>query len=521
MDSRFWHLPWSTVSTRSGLLALCAISAVLLALLLWRKLLSGRITLPGIPRLRGHPIFGVVPSLFRDGLPKLVDSLIKAAGDDDVAYCWVGNATFVAISDPKLIRDAFSLPESVMRRENPRANGSPFTNLRRFVGPSLFNFVGTEATVARAAYAPILTGAAALENNCEFLLGLCEKHVDRVANSSPILQRDLKRLADDFAMDLWGQFLFEMSDAHLDAGDLLRSTTSGIADLVIDVRHNFFHDLKARIGLPDPPEDELVKNFAEIVQTRLVHIARKEQSGAKMTFNTLRKFCIATGGPKDGPFNPGTYGLARQGLFGGHQTIGLIIPWTVYELNRNVECMQKVQTELKAFCPSGSLEGLSVKDFENGTPYLDAVIAEVHRLHSAVHSTSRVVVSEVRMVSSKGKQILLVPGTRLYISFHHLHANERLWGPDVHQFVPERFLDEKRKTKEHFMPFGYGKRMCVGFKFAELAAKLYLILLLRNYEVTMKNFGQIPRFTGFLDVEKPFPFTVKKFHYAVPEAWWK
>jgi len=88
--------------------------------------------------------------------------------------------------------------------------------------------------------------------------------------------------------------------------------------------------------------------------------------------------------------------------------------------------------------------------------------------------------------------MVLTPGMRLYISFHHLHTNPRLWGNDVGQFVPEQFLDENRQTKEYFMPFGFGERMCVGFKFAELAAKLNPIILLRNYDVTMKNFGQIP-----------------------------
>jgi hypothetical protein len=396
-----------------------------------------------------------------------------------------------------------------MLREKPLESGSPFTNLRRFVGPSLFNFVGEEARVARAAYAPILTGVKALENNCQFLLQLCEKHINRISNSSA-LRRDLKRLADDFAMDLWGQFLFEMPDAHLDAGDLLRSTTDSIAEVVIDVRHNFLHGLKAKVGLPDPVEDKLVRDFAVVVQSRLDHIIRKEQSGVKMVFSTLRKFCTATGGPSDGAFNAATYGLARQGLFGGHQTIGLIIPWTVYELNRNADCMRKVQAELNAFAPAGSLEGLSLKELETGTPYLGAVIAEVHRLHSAVHATSRVVMKDHRMVASSGKQILLTPGMRLYLSFYHLHTNPRLWGDDVGQFVPERFLFDDRNTKDHFMPFGFGKRMCVGFRFAELAAKLYLILMLRNYDVTMEDFEQVPRFTGFLDVEKPFPFAIQR-----------
>jgi cytochrome P450 len=112
------------------------------------------------------------------------------------------------------------------------------------------------------------------------------------------------------------------------------------------------------------------------------------------------------------------------------------------------------------------------------------------------------------MVSSRRKPIVLTPGMRLYISFHQLRTNPRLWGDDVGQFVPERFLDENRQTKEYFMPFGFGERMCVGFKFAELAAKLsnpFAAKLRRNDG----EFWADTRFTDFLDV-KLFPFTIQK-----------
>jgi hypothetical protein len=69
-------------------------------------------SLRGIRQLQGHPVFGVVPSLFRDGLPKLVASLIMAGGDDDIAYCWVGTVTFVVISDPSSSETSFLSPRA-------------------------------------------------------------------------------------------------------------------------------------------------------------------------------------------------------------------------------------------------------------------------------------------------------------------------------------------------------------------------------------------------------------------------
>jgi cytochrome P450 len=82
-------------------------------------------------------------------------------------------------------------------------------------------------------------------------------------------------------------------------------------------------------------------------------------------------------------------------------------------------------------------------------------------------------------------------------------------GPDSLEFAPERFLGKLHSYDKHFMPFGFGTRSCVGYKFPILAVKIYLCLLLRNHEVVIENFDQELRWTALLGVEKPFPFMVR------------
>jgi cytochrome P450 len=51
------------------------------------------------------------------------------------------------------------------------------------------------------------------------------------------------------------------------------------------------------------------------------------------------------------------------------------------------------------------------------------------------------------------------------MSAYNLHFDESLWGPDVHDFIPERWLNrEDEKLDQWLAPFSKGARSCVGQK---------------------------------------------------------
>ena len=80
---------------------------------------------------------------------------------------------------------------------------------------------------------------------------------------------------------------------------------------------------------------------------------------------------------------------------------------------------------------------------------------------------------------------LIPSGTACLFSNEILGRDLRFFGPDPESFVPERWLDESRKRPHPFSvrPFGFGRRLCLGKRFAELEMQLAIIRILRSFRV--------------------------------------
>lgn len=61
-------------------------------------------------------------------------------------------------------------------------------------------------------------------------------------------------------------------------------------------------------------------------------------------------------------------------------------------------------------------------------------------------------------------------------------SNE-LWD-EAEKFKPERFIKNGRFVKpEHFLPFGGGRRSCMGYKMVQLITFAIITNLLQNYDI--------------------------------------
>lgn len=138
----------------------------------------------------------------------------------------------------------------------------------------------------------------------------------------------------------------------------------------------------------------------------------------------------------------------------------------MYHLAKNPEKQQKLREEVLGKLPerSSHLNSQNMANF----PYLRACIKEAARLNPVTLGNIRTLPHDVVMsgyLIPKGFEVTTSNNTLMRDDTYYKEAN---------QFIPERFLKSsndleiKGKHPYVYLPFGFGPRMCVGRRFAEL-----------------------------------------------------
>ena len=161
-------------------------------------------------------------------------------------------------------------------------------------------------------------------------------------------------------------------------------------------------------------------------------------------------------------------------MFGGFHTSSNTAAWACLELARHPQYQREVIEEVDAVYGSG--EDLSFTSLRE-MPVLEGFVNETLRLHPPLLTLMRQVVNQPFEYKGNSFEV----GTNLVISPYVSHRLPEHF-PD-----PERF-DPHRAQPEHLfasIPFGGGKRKCVGNAFAFLQVKSILTALLSRYELSL------------------------------------
>ncbi|KFZ08216.1 hypothetical protein V501_06058 [Pseudogymnoascus sp. VKM F-4519 (FW-2642)] len=151
-------------------------------------------------------------------------------------------------------------------------------------------------------------------------------------------------------------------------------------------------------------------------------------------------------------------------LAAGHETTATAMIWAIYLLGLHPAIQTRLRAEVRAGLPSpDSGDSITAADIER-LPYLNAVCAEVLRHHSPVPMTLR-----EANVNTSIQGVPVPKGTMLYLVPWATNRDPKLWGPDVDEFEPERWLRDASggaETNYAFLTFIHGPRSCIGEKFA-------------------------------------------------------
>ncbi|XP_063896248.1 cytochrome P450 4C1-like [Helicoverpa armigera] len=162
-----------------------------------------------------------------------------------------------------------------------------------------------------------------------------------------------------------------------------------------------------------------------------------------------------------------------------YDTTSSALTYTLILLGSHPEVQQRVVDELQEVLKNRDVD--VSKDDLPKLVYLEAVIKESLRLYSVVPFIARKIDTHVKL-----KNYTLQPGTTCMILMHSIHRDTKLWGADADLFRPERWLDpETLPTHPNsFVPFGFGKRHCIGKLYTMFVMKTALAHILQRFSVS-------------------------------------
>lgn len=166
-------------------------------------------------------------------------------------------------------------------------------------------------------------------------------------------------------------------------------------------------------------------------------------------------------------------------LLAGHETTANALTWTWFLLSQTNSVWERLLSELKDVLGDRLPEAADVPHLR----YLKMIWDESLRLYPPAWSLhTRLAHKEDRLPSGA----ILPSGSWAFISPWNLHRNPR-WFPDPTSFDPERFSDEATRAYLPFsyIPFGAGRRGCLGESFAELEGLLILATIASKVRLSL------------------------------------
>ncbi|XP_012877718.1 PREDICTED: cytochrome P450 2J2-like [Dipodomys ordii] len=158
----------------------------------------------------------------------------------------------------------------------------------------------------------------------------------------------------------------------------------------------------------------------------------------------------------------------------GTETTSMILRWGLLFVSFYQEAQEKIQAEIDEVV--GPWKQPTLKDRES-MPYTNAVIHEVLRMGNIFPlGAPREVTVDTTLTGYQ-----LPRGTVIFPNMIALHRDPKEWAtPDT--FTPEHFLENGQfKKREAFLPFGMGKRACLGEQLARSELFIFFTSLLQKF----------------------------------------
>jgi cytochrome P450 len=160
-------------------------------------------------------------------------------------------------------------------------------------------------------------------------------------------------------------------------------------------------------------------------------------------------------------------------MFAGHDTSTSTLTFMMHELARHPDVVRRLQAEQDEVLGG---EPPDIDRLEKEMPYLEMVLDEVLRLYPPAWIGPRRAVRDFEFGGHRISRGAYVN----YCSWASHRIPEVF--PDPEAFIPERFTRERKAAlpRGAYVPFGGGRRICIGKRFGQTEVKLVATMLLQR-----------------------------------------
>ena len=160
-------------------------------------------------------------------------------------------------------------------------------------------------------------------------------------------------------------------------------------------------------------------------------------------------------------------------MFAGHDTSTSTLTFMMHELARHPDVVERLWEEQDRVLAGRTPD---IDTLEREMPYLEMVLDEVLRLYPPAWIGPR---RAVRDFEFNGNRV----SSGAYVNYCSW-ASHRIPEvfPEPEAFIPERFTRERKAAlpRGAYVPFGGGRRICIGKRFGQTEVKLVATMLLQK-----------------------------------------
>lgn len=173
--------------------------------------------------------------------------------------------------------------------------------------------------------------------------------------------------------------------------------------------------------------------------------------------------------------------MAIDSMAAGIDTTSLSVAYVLRNLAANPDAQKKLQEEVDRVLPDR--KPLTVAALDQ-MPYMKACIKESMRISPTVQGTSRTLNCDIVLSGYR------VPAnTHMTINYYVSSVQESNF-PDALTYKPERWIKGSQEYSAEsfaFQPFGFGPRMCIGRRIADLEMFTLVSKIMQNFWVENKH----------------------------------